>query len=134
MLTPSASPEYVPLLRRRVERPPLLRRRSPAHLDKSYLFQPIAVETNRSVGLESFQFLKKLGQRIQAAQAQFLRLPPATPVRGHPDQEFNSVLGTLDKPDIDPFDKFLYLCMYALLLLFIYLCICAVCTGYDRLV
>ena len=38
-----------------------------AHLDKSYLFQPIAVETNGSVGLESLQFLKRLGHRIRAA-------------------------------------------------------------------
>ena len=31
-----------------------------AHLDRSYLFKPIAVETNGSVALESLQFLKQL--------------------------------------------------------------------------
>ena len=77
-----------------------------AHLDKSYLFQPIAVETNGSVGLESLQFLKQLGQRIQAATGEpssyaylLQRLSMAIQIGNAA-----TVLGTLDKPDIAPFD------------------------------
>ena len=77
-----------------------------AHLDKSYLFQPIAVETNGSVGFESLQFLKQLGHRIRDATGEpssyaylLQRLSVAIQIGNAA-----SVLGTLDKPDIDPFN------------------------------
>ena len=34
------------------------------HLSHSYFFQPVAVETSGSVGVESMAFLKDLGHRV----------------------------------------------------------------------
>ena len=38
-----------------------------AHLSHSYFFQPVAVETSGSVGVESMAFLKDLGHRVKMA-------------------------------------------------------------------
>ena len=92
-----------------------------AHLDKSYLFQPIAVETNGSVGLESLQFLKQLGQRIWAVKGEpssyaylLHRLSMAIQIGNAV-----SVLDTLDKAGIEPL--IIYLCMHTLFIIIMHL-------------
>ena len=37
-----------------------------AHLDRSYVFQPIAVETCCTIGPDSLSFLRNLGRRLKA--------------------------------------------------------------------
>ena len=69
--THSAAPAEVQQLRKQEELQPLLKERRQEsmsmHLDRSYSFQPIAVETCGSMGPESLCFLHDLGQRLKSA-------------------------------------------------------------------
>ena len=67
--THSAAPAEVHQLRKQDEAAAIAERekaRKYEHLDRSYSFQPIAVETCGSLGPESLCFLRDLGQRLKS--------------------------------------------------------------------
>ena len=77
-----------------------------AHLDRSYIFQPLAVETIGSMGPDSLSFLHELGRRLKSATGEpqsfsylLQRLSVAIQVGNSA-----SVLGTLESPGLQSID------------------------------
>ena len=72
-----------------------------AHLDKAYLFQPIAVETCGSMGPDTLSFLRDLGRRLRSVTGEpqsfvhlLRRLSVAIQIGNT-----SSILGTMEQPD-----------------------------------
>ena len=77
-----------------------------SHLDRSYLFQPIAVETCGSMGPDSLCFLRDLGRRLKSSTGEpqsftymLQRLSVAIQLGNT-----SSVLGTLEQPNLQCID------------------------------
>ena len=72
-----------------------------AHLDKAYLFQPIAVETCRSMGPDTLSFLRDLGRRLRSVTGEpqsFVHLLQRLSVAIQIGNT-SSILGTMEPPD-----------------------------------
>ena len=77
-----------------------------AHLDRSYVFQPIAVETCDSIGPDSMSFLRNLGRRLKSATGELQSFTYLFQQLSVAIQMGNSasVQGTLELPGLQSID------------------------------